>query len=50
MHKKNNNNLRLWPPAGGGSRRINTDDFKINDMLIPNDSMIMVSCLELELI
>lgn len=34
--------LRLWPPAGGGSRRINTDDFKINGLHIPNGTMIMV--------
>jgi cytochrome P450 len=35
--------LRLWPPAGGSSRCINVDDFKINDLLIPNGTHIMVN-------
>lgn len=35
--------LRLWPPAGGGSRNIDVDDFKINDFLIPKGTHVMPS-------
>ena len=34
--------LRLWPPASGGVRNVNIHDFKIDDYLIPNGSIIIV--------
>lgn len=34
--------LRLWPPASGGVRRVNTDDFTIENLIIPKNSIIIV--------
>ena len=34
--------LRLWPPASGGVRNVDVNDFKIDGFLVPNGSIIIV--------
>ena len=34
--------LRLWPPANGTVRRVDTDDFNIDGLNIPKDTIIHV--------
>ena len=34
--------LRKWPPANGTLRKIDVDDYKIENYLIPRDSLVHV--------
>lgn len=40
--------LRLWPPASGGVRRINIDDFNIDNLIIPKGSIMIVRLHKIE--